>query len=240
MLKIKKLLSVVLAVSMIATLSISAFASNSTTNNSFEVLEDIAKNSVEITDTQKISNAKDIVQNNNLTFNYLDAELDFENAIVLDTNAEGEIYTSITIPVVGQDYSILSNVTCTIIDDEIVAYSESLITTGDDGNLVINNYANGTFLETVETGVYLSDKEIEEELDRLSEIVKKTSLQRGAGEIAGCLAALLGIDVTLAAVLVGMCSGSCPAVPVVCAACVGAVAAVGVGNMELVAKCFSL
>lgn len=41
-------------------------------------------------------------------------------------------------------------------------------------------------------------------------------------------------------VIAGMCVGSCPAVPVICAACIGAAATVGVGGMVAAVRCFKL
>ncbi|EON71874.1 hypothetical protein H131_13058 [Lysinibacillus sphaericus OT4b.31] len=55
-----------------------------------------------------------------MILNYSNANLDFGNAKFIDINDDKNKYTSITIPVIGDKYSLLSNVTLVFDSNTIV------------------------------------------------------------------------------------------------------------------------
>lgn len=82
---------------------------------SFGKISDIASNAVEVTDSQRVIQTKEMIRNSidelDLTFHFENGNLVFEEAKLLDIRAGHEVYSSITIPIEGDGYSTISNAT---------------------------------------------------------------------------------------------------------------------------------
>lgn len=66
------------------------------------------------------------------------------------------------------------------------------------------------------------------------------SQNRGIKKIAACIAAVAGINGGVAYLIAGTCIASCPAVPPICAACIGGVCTIGAADIVAVISCFKL
>ena len=55
-----------------------------------------------------------------------------------------------------------------------------------------------------------------------------------------CIVVVLGISKYVATIIAGACVAPCPAIQVICAACIGGFAALGTGTMSFVVACFKL
>ncbi|MET1180508.1 hypothetical protein ABG775_21455 [Peribacillus simplex] len=246
---LKKIALIVIASTILLGLSISStFASASTyqgndIKRTFEKMNDMASDTKEVKDSQRIQDiknmSKDAISNEKVVLNNSNAKLDFDNARLLDTTQNNKNYTSITIPVVGDQYNFISNVTL-IFDskNKITNYSESLITKNEDNKFVITSYFDGELFESNVTDLdYKSNSELKEGLKNIQTEGMQT---KGFKKIATCIAAVAGVDITVAYLIAGTCAASCPAVPPICAACIAAVATMGAGTIAGVIACFNL
>lgn len=249
-----RMVSVVLMLTLLVG-SINVFAAESSNGTevselgrSFTKMNQIAENSVEVSDAEKIKEVKEIVneaiEGNNVVLNYQSAKLDFDKAKLLDITCENEVYTSITIPVESINYSLISNVTFVVYNNQITAYTESLITRGADDKFVIDTYYNGSLIESNHTDIaYMSDSEIQNGLNAIHDNVQKGNeyaQTRGIPAIAGCLVSVLGVNGAVAYLIAGTCIASCPAVVPICVACIADVCTIGAADVAAVVACFSL
>ncbi|MFI8496723.1 hypothetical protein ACIGC1_28500 [Peribacillus butanolivorans] len=254
MILLKKVASVVMASTLFLGLSVSSTVASTNTQSvsesasiyqdndiesTFEKMNDIASNTKEIKDSQRIQDiknmSKDAVSNEKVVFNYSNASLDFDNAKFLDISQNNMNYTSITIPIVGDQYNFISNLTL-IFDSQnkVMNYSESLITKSEDNKFVITSYIDGELVQSKVTDLdYKSNSELKKGLENIKQA-------RGAKKIATCIAAVAGVDIAVAYLIAGTCTVSCPAVPPICAACIAAVATMGAGSIAGVIACFNL
>lgn len=244
MFKMKKLLSVVLVMTMVMELGTTALAAENT-NRAFMDIEDIAQSSILVEDSSKINDtiqlAKNVIESDEILLNHEKAYLDYEDASILDVFIESNTYTSITIPVTGQNYSLISNITLLFDNNDIISYSESLITTSDDGKFVVSNYLNGVLVSTEKTDFdAVSNDEIEDSINRLQNL---SLTNRSA--TAGCLAGILGVDIVIAAIIAKTCVAACAATATgvaapVCVACIAGVVTLGGANIAGIVACFSI
>lgn len=177
-----------------------------------------------------------------------DENLDIKNAKSLDIKDDGDRYTSVSVPIVGEDYSMLSNLT--VVYDEnndVITYTESLLTKSDNNTFMLTSFADGEQVNKKDTGLkYMTNQELKKEIKELEEVGSDTEIQSGkasrasAGKIAACIAGVTGLGGTAAYAIVAMCAGSCPAVPPICAACIGAAATLGSAGIAGVVACFNL
>ncbi|MFJ7890437.1 hypothetical protein ACIQYL_20455 [Lysinibacillus xylanilyticus] len=186
--------------------------------------------------------ANNIIADNQMILNYSNAKLDFDNAKILEIKGDKENFTSITLPIVGDQYSLLSNLSLVFdSNNKLVNYSETLITKSDDNKFVVSSYVDGNLIQEQFTDLdYVSNSELQRQLDHLtSSLAKSEEIQsRGIGDVALCLEIVLGVDLVIARLIASTCIASCPALPPICVACIGAVVAVGVANMNQIIACF--
>lgn len=245
------LVAIVLAfVFLMGTISVSATENSNKTESktSFNKMCQIADVSVEVIDSERIVEVKELVKDyidaGNTVFHFESAYLDYDDAKLLNIVCENDIYTSITIPVVGNLYSIISSTTFVLLENQIVIYSESLVTTGEDNKFVIDTYYDGTLVESNHTDIeYISDDEIQDSLNTIHESVQKVNdyaQSRGAGAIAGCLVGVLGVNAAVAYLIAATCIASCPAVVPICVACIAGVCTIGAADVAAVVACFGL
>lgn len=214
---------------------------------SFEEINAIAMKTTDVNDQERIAEVKSIVEaavkENIYSFNFGEnGTLLFDDISLLDIENNDDIYTSITIPVKGINYSLLSNVTFILKDDQILAYTETLITRGSNNKFVVDIYYDGALIESNHTNIeYISDEEIQEGLNSLKGIANARTTDdkaRGANEIAGCLAVVAGVNITVALLITSTCVASCPAVVPICVACITAVGSIGAADVAALVKCF--
>ncbi|MDQ0418605.1 hypothetical protein J2Z48_002808 [Croceifilum oryzae] len=160
----------------------------------------------------------------------------FERSVVYTV---GGGVTVVTVPLQG-DYSLSSNVT-TFFDknDAVLQTNESLVTKNVFGNFQVNKYLNGVSTTSTDTGIaYKTDDQMRAEKPFGSGIKPM-----GVKKIAACLTVVMGLGGTLGYVIAASCVGTCmaptPVTAAICAACIGAFAAVGVGTMSQAQACFS-
>lgn len=197
---------------------------------------------------QDVSKVKDALRSSELKSSTGINQFDFDKATVLEIEKDGERFHSVTVPVKG--YSPLSNFTVVYEQDGSVSnYAESQFRKGDDGNFVVDQWMNGEFERTKNLGVeYIPDSKFEAEIvkarEQSEQIAQKAGEERGIGKVAACLTGVAGIGGPVAYVIAGACAGSCAAPELiskgVCAACIGAYAALGAGGMGAAAACFQL
>lgn len=163
--------------------------------------------------------------------------LSLDKAKVYTVDTDGPTYTSVTVPVAG-GYSTVSNLTVMFDDKgDIVQSGETLISRNDAGNFNISNFADGKLVNSNDTDrPFMTNAQLLQTADQGTGDTAK-----GAGEIAACVAAVLGVSGTTAYLIVGACAGACT-IPIVgtaiCIACIGAYAAVGSASITAVASCF--
>lgn len=175
-------------------------------------------------------------------------QFDFDKATVLEIEKEGAQFQTVTIPLKGS--SPLSNFTVVYnYDGSVSNYAESQFYEGQDGKFAIDQWSNGEYQQTKNLDIdYMSDDEVESEFAKVREqsepMAQAIREERGVGKVATCLATVAGIGGPLGYVVAGACAGSCvspdPATKTVCAACIGAYAALGAGGMGAAAACFQL
>lgn len=206
---------------------------------SFKEMDDLASTTDEVTSVDKIQDikqrAKNNISNGSVFLNNSNAKLDYDNSKVLDIKQNGKVYTSITLPIKGEKYSFTSNLTVIFnSQNEITNYSESLITKSDNNKFNITNYDDGKLTQNEETALdYMNDNE-------LKKATTDDIQTKGVGKIASCIGAVAGVNAGVAYLIAGTCAASCPAVPPVCAACIGGVATMGAADIAGIIGCFQL
>lgn len=219
---------------------------NKDMKSTFKKMNDLANTTKVIQDSQRIQDIKITAENSissgKVVLKHSDAQLDFDNAKYLDISQDNKSYKSITIPIVGDQYSLISNLTV-IFDsqDKISNYSETLITKSENNKFVITSYSDGELVQNQVTDVdYKSNSEVKKSLDRINaQAISVDAPQYSMGAVAACIAAVAGVDIAVAYLIGGTCAASCPAVPPVCAACIAAVATMGAGSIAGVIACFN-
>lgn len=148
--------------------------------------------------------------------------------------------TVVTVPLNG-DYSLPSNITIFLDEaNTVLQTNEMLVTKNELGNFQVGTYLNGSTIKSEDTGIpYMTDE------DLLAEEPVDSGIQTmSVKSVAGCLAGVLGVGGTTAYIIAVACGGSCavptPVTAPICAACIGAYAAIGGAGIAGVVACFAL
>lgn len=195
---------------------------------------------------KSVTTVQEDIKSNELRTSTDIEQFNFEKATVLDVQNDGQRFQSVTIPVSG--YSPLSNFTVVYNEDGSVSnYAETHFYEGGDGNFAVDQWSDGSFERTKNLDAeFIPDKKFEAEIEKVREqSIEPTVQPQGIGKVATCLATIAGIGGPVAYVIAGACAGACafpePTVSKgVCAACIGAYAALGAGGMGAAAACFQL
>ncbi|WP_002144582.1 hypothetical protein [Bacillus cereus] len=181
------------------------------------------------------------LENGDISVSVSKERLDLENIKVLKVPAKGKTFTTVTVPIIGENYNFFSNITVVYdSNNNIENHQETLITKSVNNTFEFTSYADGEKVRHEVSNVeYVSNEQLKKELKDL-ENTSDNLIQRGTGKIVGCLASILGIGSAVGYLIVGACMGSCPAAPPICAACVAGFASLGGASMAAVVKCFSL
>lgn len=218
---------------------------SSTVKNSFKQMNSLASKSTEVTDIRKIESikdlSKDVISKQELKLNSQTKEMNFEDAKVIEINDKDTRYTSIVIPLIGERYSFISNITLAFdINNKLVSYSEALITKNSNNKFVISNYIDGVLVKKDISEIdYVNNKELKKGLENMKKSVDDGQ-KRGVGAVAGCIAAVAGVNGVVAYLIAGTCIASCPAVVPICVACISGVAALGAADVGAIVACFNL
>lgn len=217
-------------------------------NKSFDKMQSIASQSQEITNpivTEMMKNdALNCIKEKKIILNGQNVNLHWNDSKFLSIDKEDTNYKSISVPIEGQEYSYFSNLT--VVFDKngnLVTYSESLITKNQVNKFVIDTYIEGAKVSTQNTDIdYINNSKLKEGLSSLKQSVQesKNVNARGIGAIAGCIAAIAGINGTVAYLIAGTCVAACPAVAPICAACIAGVCTIGAADIGGVIACFKL
>lgn len=215
----------------------------------FEKMEDTAKHSVDLTG-QDLENMKSLFNkdllNNKLDIQVSNDNLDFENIKSLEINNESGTFKAVSVPIVGDKYSMFSALTVVYDSyNNISTYSESLITKSADNKFEITSYLEGEEISKQKTDLeYVSNEKLKEGLENIKDVSKDIEAyggqSRGLGTVAACIAGVAGIDSIVAYLIAGTCVASCPAVPPICAACIAGVCTLGSASIAGVIACFNL
>lgn len=167
-----------------------------------------------------------------------------EGVKVYSVDTGSGVFTSVTYPVAGDYNQQLSNFTVLFdADGGLVQHTESLLSRAESGNFQVTSYADGALTNDQDTGLpYLDDAEVRAQMSAPAADSAGATVA-AEKNTAACLAAVLGVSVTVAGVIAFVCAGSCsvPITPVtgpVCAACIGGFAVVGGASIAGVASCF--
>lgn len=215
----------------------------------FAEMSKVASNSYDINDTETknlyIDLAKSEIFKNEFVVNGGKSNLNFEEVNVVATNLKCSNFISVNIAIAGS-YSTLSNLNLMFnTDNEFIGYTETLIYNDPETNkFIIDSFQNGELLDHNQTQIdYISNEQIAEGLQGLKDISSNPCPgTRGEGTV-GCLAALLGVNGVVAALIAGTCSAACAAAPVtgaVCAACIGGICVIGAADIAGVIACFNV
>ena len=256
----KKWISIMLALALMFSLSVPAFAAESIEEqrtpitaemaNTFSEMAEIASKCIDVTDVQEnaayIKVATALVSEDNLTVNAGKDNLDFNKVNVVKGVFDGKNYTFVNIAITGK-YSTLSNLNLMLdATNNLAYYSETLIENNPEINkFVVSNYQNGTEIERKQTDIdFISNDQIQMGIEGL----KKASLEnnvttRGAIETGACLVGVLGVNGIVGKIIYATCVAACTAEPVgvtICAACIGGVCAIGAADIGAIVGCFKL
>lgn len=255
---LKKIGIVVFALTLlISGTSTTIFKANAQSNNAntqpidesvgsvLKQMNNTASKTSEMKNPKKIQHLTDIskaaISSKQVVLNYSNADLDFDGARFLEIKEKGEKYSSVTIPIVGGQYSLISNSTL-IFDSEnkIISYSETLITKSDNDMFVVTSYTNGELIQEEVTDIdYISNSELQKELDYMQNAEgDMIQAKRTFSQTVLCISTVALIDLTIARLIAVTCVASCPAIPPICAACIAAVAVVGASNIGAIMACF--
>ncbi|WRP07373.1 hypothetical protein U9J35_04175 [Rossellomorea aquimaris] len=256
---LKKLFVVAMALTLVvpgsyATISDANAQSNENANatsnidsvsGKFEQMKDTANKSSEIKNSKQIQKLKDIsnaaISSNQVVVNASNSELVIDNAKFIEIKEEKVKYKTVTIPIVGDQYSFISNLTL-IFDSKnsLISYSETLITKNDNNKFVVTSYSNGNLLQKDETDIdYVSNNTLKKELKVMQNSANGiVAPQKSFSKTVLCISTVALIDLTVARLIAATCVASCPGIPPICAACIGAVAVVGAGNLGAIMACF--
>lgn len=188
--------------------------------------------------------AEEKINSKDVRIKAVDYYLEYKKSKVLKIYDQKDTFTSITIPIKGEWYSLISNLTL-VYDSKnnLVTYTETLLS-NNNNKFRITNYINGELVEDKDTNIaYVEDSEIQKGLDELHNIASKNRCDfsfYGVKKTAACIAGVIGVNAGVAYLIAGTCAASCPAVPPICAACIGAIATMGAGDLASIIACFKL
>lgn len=183
------------------------------------------------------------VQDGTYTLHASQSDLEAEEAEATTIEADGEEYSSVTIPISG-DYGMASNLTVVFDDDgSVQQYAETLHSENAEGNVAVESYSNGELAAQEDTDTaFMTRAELQEKAQK-AESGDEAVAQSG-GTVA-CVATTLGIGTVAAGTIVALCGSSCsvPATPPtakICAACIGGIVTIaGSTTAFTVMGCFN-
>jgi hypothetical protein len=161
---------------------------------------------------------------------------DAVKAYALDV--DGVKATSVTFPIAGEGFVQPSNLTF-VLDESgaLNQYSESTVVERESGVLDLSTYRDGVLVYSAEL-----------DPSTVAAGVGSESFSESTSAIAAispqqCLMAVLGVGAITAGIILVLCGGSCavpitPPTAIVCAACIGGIAAVGGASIAAVMGCF--
>ncbi|WP_019412377.1 hypothetical protein [Paenisporosarcina sp. TG20] len=104
-----------------------------------------------------------------------------------------------------------------------------MITNSDNNKFVVTSYFDGKLIqEEVTDRDYVNNSELQKELEYMQNVDSDViQTHRSFNSVVLCISFVGLIDLTIARLIAATCIVSCPGIPPICAACIGAVALVG-------------
>ena len=177
--------------------------------------------------------------------------VDTDNATVLRVTTEDKTYSAVTFPLKGNGLSLTSNTTIVLSPDGAPAtYSETHLTHNAANHFQMTSYTDGELVKDSDTGhEFVGDDVLQQQLDETRAAIAKQksapdqAVPVGAGAVAACLGAVLGIGGGAAWAITSLCGGSCAGAETgvgaaICAACIGGIATLGAGAISGAVTCF--
>lgn len=213
--------------------------------DTFEKMSDIMETTklVSKTETNDIKvRFQNELRNRNIIIHVPESSLDLANTKVLQVTENSKDFYTITVPIVGDDYNLFSNLTVTYSQNgENEGYQETIISRGLNNKIQIESYVNGKLMKSdLLNEEFLSNEQIKKDMQNVQKQGALLPQSRGVAAKIACIVVVLGISKYVATIIAGACVGSCPAIPVICAACIGGFVALGTGTMSSVVACFKL
>ena|GEM_PF-2878422 len=165
----------------------------------------------------------------NINFEVDSNYIDFHNSILI-TNSDAHGTRFLILPVISDEYSLLSNIVIGFDEDNnIKYYLESYMTRSNIGTFSVLTLLNGEIIRNEITDVdYIENEEI------LAEAEFFNSLNYNSrGLNIECLIAFFGFGSAVAGSIALMCKGACVSVIPVCVACLGAILVVSRGSLTV-------
>lgn len=177
--------------------------------------------------------------------------VDTDNATVLRVTTEDKTYSAVTFPLKGNGLSLTSNTTIVLSPDGAPAtYSETHLTHNAANHFQMTSYTDGELVKDSDTGhEFVGYDVLQQQLDETRAAIAKQksapdqAVPVGAGAVAACLGAVLGIGGGAAWAITSLCGGSCAGAATgvgaaICAACIGGIATLGAGAISGAVTCF--
>ena len=187
----------------------------------------------------------DGLSNNSFSLHVNPDILNLQEAVVLQSIDEvtNKAYYVITVPLSDDNYNMFSRVTAVYEENgDFVSYQEGLITKSEIGTFQIQSYIDGQLQKNeVLEDKYVSNDEMSEELNQISQKTMNLVQTRGVAAIAACLAVVLGISAYVANLIAGVCGVSCAFLIVgICGPCIAGFCALGGAAIGGAVACFKL
>lgn len=230
---------------MICVLSLTVLANSNPrkygSENSYDYIVDLASDTSVLENddlkTLLLNKTRQLINTGKVRIHINEFSYDYNNSILSEVSSKE--YFSLTIPVVGNTYSVLSNLTI-IFDGNFlpVSYSELILTESTKETFNIQIYTDGikTYSEVTDIE-YIRNSEMNKWLDEMQTVYD--GVQPYALDLP-CFGAVTGAGAAISGLLVKVCGGPCTLAPPICAVCVGGIIIVGGGSIiAAVTQCWS-
>lgn len=204
---------------------------NSILIKDFDKISDLAQKTIIINDEKLretiVNVVKDEIEKLELKISVDFNSLDFKNSNISKVDDIDNL-TAITIPIVDDDFTILSNLTILFNDNmKVISYSELNVFKSkentfeililNDGKETYRDVTNIEFIENSEIKSYFSD---------LEENITNDNISMYGLDIP-CFVAVSGAGGTISGLILKLCGAPCTLAPPVCAVCLGGIAVIG-------------
>jgi len=154
--------------------------------------------------------------------------LDWTDVRGVELKFEGTTTLIIVIPIVGEGYNNLSNLTLNFTDDsELLHYQELTLSNSTENTFEVTTYINGELTYHRITDIeFFTDGLINDNYVQVDPF--------SVGAVAACIAFILAVDIAIAYLIAGTCSFACSigiVVPVVCATCISGIVVLAGANI---------
>lgn len=242
LINMKKFIKVIaLTLSLIMTLPLPATAlaatdTAPTSSGSYDYISDLAAKTTVIEDDALKKTLTDAtlnaIQDATIKLNISESSYDF-NCGQLAHVADSEESTALTVPVKGNEYSILSNLTVLFDENnQPITYSELILTKSEKNTFVIQIFTDGieTYNEITDLE-YVSNTEMNDWISDVQDVYNNPQHLQPYGLDIPCFVAVSGAGATVSGLILKLCGAPCALAPPTCAVCLGGIIVIGGGSI---------